>query len=172
MGTLGQGEAMAKDSSFDIVCNIDMQMVKNAIQQTIKEIRQRYDFKGSKSDVTLEDHTVVLVSESDYRINSIADILNSRLFKSKISLKALEWGKIEPAAGGMVRQKITIQQGIPGEKAKEVVKIIKQTKLKVQAQIQKDQVRVSGKKKDDLQAVIELLKEKDLKVDMQFANFR
>ncbi len=163
---------MAKDSSFDIVCHIDMQAVKNAVHQTLKEIRQRFDFKGTKSDITLEDNTLVLISEDDYRLNSIIDILKTRLFKCGISLKALEFGKIESAAGGMVRQRITLQQGIPTEKAKEIVKIVKKTKLKVQPQIQKDQVRISGKKLDDLQEIIRLLKEKDLKVDMQFVNMR
>ena len=163
---------MAKDSSFDIACNIDMQAVKNAVQQTMKEIHQRYDFKGTKSDITLDEHVLVILSESDFRLKSIVDILKSRLFKCKISLKALEFGQSESASGGMVRQKITLQQGIPSDKAKEIVKIIKQTKLKVQAQIQKDQVRVNGKKKDDLQEVMGLLQDKDLKIDMQFVNFR
>jgi hypothetical protein len=163
---------MAKDNSFDIVCNIDMQMVKNAVQQTMKEIRQRFDFKGTKSAISLEDNNLILLSEDDYRLNSIVDILKTRLHKCEISLKALEFGKIEAAAGGMVRQKITLQQGIPTEKAKEIVKIVKQTKLKVQAQIQKDQVRISGKKRDDLQEIINLLKEKDLNIEMQFVNYR
>ena len=163
---------MATDNSFDIVCKIDLQSVKNAIQQTLKEIRQRFDFKGTKSDISQEEHILVLLSEDDYRLRSIVDILRTRLFKCGGPLKALEFGKMEPAAGGMVRQRITLQQGIPTEKAKEIVKLIKQTKLKVQAQIQKDQVRVSGKKRDDLQAIMKLLKERDLKIEMQFVNFR
>jgi len=163
---------MAKDSSFDIVCNVDLQSVKNAVHQTLKEIQQRYDFKGTKSEITLEDHVLVLLSENDFRLKSITDILKTRLFKCKISLKALLFAQVESASGGMVRQKITIQQGIPTEKAKEIVKIVKQSKLKVQAQIQQDQVRVTGKKKDDLQQVMGLLKEKDLKIEMQFVNFR
>ena len=163
---------MAKDSSFDIVCNIDLQAVRNAVQQAMKEIRQRYDFKGTQSDITLEDHALIIVTESDFRLKSIVDILKSRLFKCKVSLKALDFGGVESASGGMVREKISIQQGIPTEKAKEIVKIIKQSKLKIQAHIQKDQVRVSGKKRDDLQEVMGLLKEKDLRVDMQFVNYR
>lgn len=163
---------MAKENSFDIVCQIDMQMVKNAIQQSLKEIKQRYDFKGTASEITLDEHDVTILTEDDYRLKSIIDILQTRLFKSGISLKALEFAKVEPAAKSMVRQKVTIQQGIPGEKGKEIVKIIKQTKLKVQAQIQKDQLRVSGKSKDDLQEIMKMLKEKDLKIDMQFVNFR
>jgi len=165
---------MAKDNSFDVVCHIDLQNVKNAIQQTLKELHQRFDFKGSKSDITLEEEerTLVLLSEDDYHLKSLVEILKTRLFKCGISLKALEFGKVEAAAGGMVRQRITLQQGIPSEKAKEIVKIIKQTKLKVQAQIQEDQVRISGKNKDDLQEVMKLLKDTDLKIDMQFVNFR
>jgi len=163
---------MAKDNSFDIACQIDMQVVKNAIQQTIKEMRQRFDFKGTKSDISLEEHTLLVLSEDDYHLKSLVDMLKSRLFKNGISLKALEFGRIESAAKGMVRQKVSLQQGIPTEKAREIVKIIKQTKLKVQAQIQKDQVRVSGKKRDDLQEIMALLKDKDLKIEMQFVNFR
>jgi uncharacterized protein YajQ (UPF0234 family) len=163
---------MASDNSFDIVCKIDMQIVKNAIMQTMKEIGQRYDFKGTKSDISMDEHTLIILSDDDYRLNSVIDILKTRLVKAKISLKALDFSKIEAAAGGMVRQRITLQQGIPGEKAKEIVKLIKQTKLKVQAQIQSDQVRVSGKKRDDLQEIMTLLKEKDLKIDMQFVNYR
>lgn len=163
---------MAKENSFDIACNIDMQSVKNAIHQTMKEIRQRFDFKGTESDITCEEHILTILSESDYRLKSIIDILKSRLFKCGISLNALDFGEVESASRGMVRQKITLQQGIPTEKAKEIVKIIKQTKLKVQAQIQKDQVRISGKKRDDLQEVMKLLKDKDLKIAMEFVNFR
>ncbi len=163
---------MAVNNSFDIVCKIDLQFVKNAIQQTMKEIHQRFDFKGTKSDISLEDEAIILISEDDYRLKSVIDILKTRLFKSGISLKALDFGKIESAAGGMVRQKIDLQQGIPTEKAKEIVKIVKKTKLKVQAQIQKDQVRISGKKRDDLQLIIKLLKEKELGIEMQFVNFR
>ncbi len=163
---------MATDNSFDIVCKIDLQVVKNAIQQTMKEIRQRYDFKGTKSDITLDDHTLILLSEDDYHLKSVLDILKTRLVKAKISLKALDFSKIEAAGGGMVRQRVTLQQGIPTEQAKEIVKLIKQTKLKVQAHIQSDQVRVSGKKLDDLQEIMKLLQEKDLKIDMQFINYR
>ncbi len=124
---------MAKDNSFDIACQIDMQMVKNAIQQTLKEMRQRFDFKGTKSEINLEEHDLLILSDDDYRLKSLVDILKMRLFKSGIALKALEFGRIEPAAKGMVRQSISLQQGIPTEKAREIVKIIKQTKLKVQA---------------------------------------
>ncbi|MBI5787726.1 MAG: YajQ family cyclic di-GMP-binding protein [Candidatus Schekmanbacteria bacterium] len=163
---------MGKENSFDVVCEIDMQAVKNALMQTTKEIQQRYDFKGTESTVTLEEREITVVTEDEYRLNSILDILKTRLFKSGISLKALGLGKLEQAAKGMVRQKVSLQQGIPSEKAKEIIKIIKQSKYKVIAQIQNDQVRVTGKKIDELQALIKLLKETDLKIDMQFVNFR
>ncbi len=163
---------MAIDSSFDIVCKIELQSVKNAIQQTMKEILQRFDFKGTKSEISLDVHTIIILSEDDCRLKSIIEILKTRLIKCGISLKALDFGRIESAAQGMVRQKINLQQGIPIENARKIVKIIKQTKLRVQAQIQKDQVRVSGKKKDDLQAIMTLLKEKKPDIEMQFVNFR
>ena len=163
---------MDKDFSFDIVCNIDLQSVKNAIQQTLKEVRQRFDFKGTTSDITLEDESLVLLSENDLRLRNIIEILKTRLFKCGVPIKALGFGQIEPAAKGMVRLRIAIQKGIPTEKSREIVKLVKQTKLKVQVQIQDDQVRVSGKKKDDLQEVINLLKDNDLNIEMQFANFR
>ena len=163
---------MAKESSFDIVCETDMQTVKNALQQTLKEMRQRFDFKGTQSEIRLEGNSLLVLADDDHRLKSLLDILKTRLVKNGICLQALQFGRPEAAAKGMVRQKIELQQGIPGEKAKQIVKIIKQTKLKVQAQIQKDQVRVSGKSKDDLQRIIQLLKEKDLQIAMQFVNFR
>jgi len=138
------------------------------------EIRQRFDFKGSKSDIKLEekDKKIVLISDDEYKIKSVIDILQTKLVKRGVSLKALKYDKVEPATGGTVRQVITLQQGIPVEKAKEIVKIIKDTKLKVQAQIQNDQVRVAGKSRDDLQSVISLLRGKDLGIDLQFINYR
>src|SRR5512136_34731 len=158
--------------SFDIVSQIDMQEVDNAVNQTVKEITQRYDFKGSKSQVTLENETVKVLADDDFRLKAIIDILQSKCIKRGISLKALQYGKIESASGGMVRQLITIQQGICKEKGKEINGIVKETKLKVQSQIQDDQVRVTGKSIDDLQEIIKLLKAKDLDIDMQFVNFR
>lgn len=158
--------------SFDIVSKVDMQEVDNAVNQTIKEIAQRYDFKGSKSEITQEKDTVKLLSEDDFRLKAIIDILQSKFIKRGISVKALQYGKVENASGGMVRQIITIQQGISKEKGKEINNVIKETKLKVQSQIQDDQLRVTGKNIDDLQEVIQLLKGKDLGIELQFVNFR
>ena len=158
--------------SFDIVSTVDMQEVDNAVNQTLKEIAQRYDFKGSKSEVTLEKDTIKVLADDDFRLKAIIDILQSKFIKRGISVKALQYGKAEPASGGMVRQIITIQQGISKEKGKELNAIIKESKLKVQSQIQEDQLRVTGKKKDDLQEVIALLKGADMGVALQFTNYR
>ena len=158
--------------SFDIVSTVDMQEVDNAVNQTLKEIAQRYDFKGTKSQVTLEKDAIKVLADDDFRLKAIIDILQSKFIKRGISVKALQYGKAEPASGGMVRQIITIQQGISKEKGKEINAIIKETKLKVQSQIQEDQVRVTGKNIDDLQEIISLLKGKDLGVELQFVNFR
>ena len=158
--------------SFDIVSKVDMQEVDNAVNQAMKEIGQRFDFKGSKSSIAIEKEELVLVSDDDQKMKSVVDVLQSKLVKRNIPLKALTYGKVEPAAGSTVRQRITLQQGIPTDKAKEIVKIIKNAKIKVQAAIQSDQVRVSGKSRDDLQEVIQLLKGEDLGIDMQFTNYR
>ncbi len=165
---------MAAESSFDIVCKIDMQEMDNAVNQTMKEIGQRFDFKGSKSDIVLDKikGTLTLSTEDEFRLKALTDSLQSKVIKRGISLKALSYGKVEQAAGGTVRQVITLQQGIPQEKAKEIVKLIKNTKLKVNASIQQDQVRVAGKSRDDLQQIISLLKSNDLAIDMQFVNYR
>ena len=165
---------MAGQNSFDIVSKIDLQEVRNAVDQAMKEIKQRFDFKGSKSDITLDDKekAMILLSDDENKLKSVIDILQTKIIKRGISLKALTYEKIEQALGGTVRQKIKLQDGIPQEKAKEIVKIIKDAKLKVQSQIQGDQLRITGKNRDDLQAVIALLKEKDIGVDMQFVNYR
>ncbi|GLI37698.1 YajQ family cyclic di-GMP-binding protein [Geobacter hydrogenophilus] len=158
--------------SFDIVSKVDMQEVDNAVNQAVKEIGQRYDFKGSKSEVTLEKDSIKILADDDFRLKAIVDILQSKFIKRGISPKALQYGKAESASGGMVRQIITVQQGISKEKGKEVVAVIKDTKLKVQGQIQDDQVRVTGKNRDDLQEAIRTLKGKDLGIELQFVNFR
>ena len=163
---------MAKEPSFDVVSPVDMQEVSNALNQTTKEISQRYDFKGSKSEVVKDDEGIKITTEDEMRLNAIVDILKSKFIKRGVSIKNLEYGKIEDAAGGMVRQKVKIKQGIDTEVAKKITKDIKETKLKVQAQIQDDQVRISGKKIDDLQSVIAFLKEKDYGLDLQYINFR
>lgn len=158
--------------SFDIVSQVDRQEIDNAVNQTRKEVEQRYDFKGSKTDIRIEGDTIQLVSSDDFKVKAVVDILQSKLVRRGISLKALVYGKIEPAAGGMAKQTITVQQGIEVEKARAIVKLIKDRKLKVQGQIQSDQVRVSGKNRDDLQAVIQLIKAQDLDLPLQFVNFR
>jgi uncharacterized protein YajQ (UPF0234 family) len=156
------------------VSKVDLQEVLNAVQQAMKEISQRFDFKNSKSDIELnkEKHEISLVSDDEMKLKSVIDILQTKLVKRGISLKALSYGKIEPAAASTVKQVLTLQQGIPVEKSKEIVKIIKETKMKVQAEIQKDQVRVKAKKIDDLQAVMSIIKGKDLDIHLEFINFR
>lgn len=165
---------MAKDSSFDIVCKINLEEVKNAVNQAMSEISQRFDFKGSKSQLELKDqeNKIICLSDDEGKLKSLLDVLHSKLVKRKVSLKALQYSKIETASGGNVRQEITIQQGISQDNAKKIVKLIKGTGLKVQAAIQKDQVRVNGKKKDDLQEVMSTLKEKEPQLEMQFINYR
>ena len=163
---------MAKENSFDIVSKTDYAEITNALNQTLKEVSQRFDFKGSKATVELADKDLVLSAEDDTRLRNMNDILQSKLLKRGISLKALDYQKIEQASGGSVRQTVKIQQGIPIEKAKEVVKFIKDAKLKVQASIQGETVRISGKDRDTLQDTIAKLKAKDFGIDMQFDNFR
>jgi hypothetical protein len=165
---------MAADHSFDIVSEVDMQEADNAVNQAMMEIRQRFDFKGSKSSIELdkEKGLLTLISDDEQKLKSVIDVLQSKFIKRKISLKSMDYGKIEQAAGDTVRQPVTIQRGVPTEKAKEMVKIIKNMKLKVTAEIQQDQVRVRGKKRDDLQNVIEKIKEQDFGLPVQFTNYR
>jgi len=159
--------------SFDIVSKVDPQEVDNAVNQAIKEISQRYDFKGSSSEIKWEKkEEITIVGDSDNRLKTIIDLLQGKFVKRGISLKSLEYGKVEDASGGLKRQVIKIRQGIPTEKGKELVKVIKDSGLKVQGQIMDDQVRVSGKKIDDLQTVIQTLKTKDLDINLQFVNMR
>lgn len=165
---------MAEEHSFDIVCEVNMQEVLNAVDQSTKEIGQRFDFKGSKSSIELDKGkgVITLISDDELKLKSVIDILQSKLVKRGVSLKALNYGKIEQAAGNTVRQLVTLQQGIPQDKAKEMVKLIKDMKLKVNAEIQKDQVRVKAKKIDDLQTIIAKLKEKDFGIHLQVTNYR
>jgi uncharacterized protein YajQ (UPF0234 family) len=163
---------MAKENSFDIVSKTDYAEVTNAINQTTKEVSQRFDFKGSKATVELQAKDLMMSAEDETRLRNMNDILQSKLLKRGISLKALDYQTIEPAAGGTVRQLVKVQQGIPIDKAKEVVKFIKDAKLKVQASIQGETVRVSGKDRDTLQDTIAKLKANDFGIDMQFDNFR
>lgn len=165
---------MADTSSFDIVSEVNLQEVDNAINQARKEIGQRYDFKGSKSSVDLnqKEKTLTLISDDDFKMKSVIDILQGKLIKRGVPVKALDYGPVEPAANSTVRQLIKLRVGIDKDNARLLVKMIKDTKLKVQAQIMDDQVRVSGKNKDDLQAVIKMLREADMKFAMQFTNYR
>jgi uncharacterized protein YajQ (UPF0234 family) len=163
---------MAQQNSFDVVSEVDRAEVMNAINQTMKEVRQRFDFKDSKAAVALEDKDLVLTAEDETKLRNMNDILQQKLVRRGVPLKALSYGDPEPAAGGTVRQRATIQQGIPQEKAKEVVRFIKDSKAKVQASIQGEMVRVSGKDRDTLQQVIASLKGKDFGINMQFTNYR
>lgn len=163
---------MAAENSFDVVSKIDMSEVTNAVTQALKEIGQRFDFKGSKSNITQEKDDLVIASDDEYKLKSVIDILQAKLVKRGVPTRNISYGKLEPALSGTVRQRLTLQQGIPVDKAKEVVKAIKDAKIKVQASIQSDQVRVSGKSRDDLQTVIQLLKGKDFGIELQFENFR
>lgn len=163
---------MAQDFTFDIVSKTDMQEVANAVQQAQKELAQRFDFKGSKSSIALEGEEIVLVSDDEGKLLSVKDILETKLVKRKVALKAVEYQKLEQAAGSTVRQRAKIVQGIESEKAKAIVKSIKDAKLKVQASIQGDQVRVAGRNKDELQKAISLVKENDFGIPIQFTNYR
>jgi cyclic-di-GMP-binding protein len=163
---------MAQQNSFDIVSQVDRAEVTNAIHQTVKEVRQRFDFKGSSANVVLEKDALLLTAEDETKLRNMNDILQQKLVRRSVPLKALTYGGVEPAAGGTVRQEAAIQQGIPQEKAKEIVKFIKDSKAKVQASIQADVVRVSGKDRDTLQDIIAKLKGTDFGIDMQFTNYR
>ena len=163
---------MAQEFTFDIVSKTDMQEVANAIQQAQKELAQRFDFKGSKSSIELSNDEIVLVSDDEGKLRSVKDIVDSKLVKRKVSLKGVLYEKAEPAAGGTVRQRAKIVQGIESEKAKAIVKTIKDAKLKVQASIQSDQVRVAGRSKDDLQRAMSLVREQDYGIPLQFTNYR
>jgi uncharacterized protein YajQ (UPF0234 family) len=164
----------SKNSSFDIVSVINMDEVKNAINQSMMEISQRFDFKGSKSEIKLEEkeNSLTIVSDDEHKLKSVVDILQGKLIKRKVSLKALDYGKVEKAAGDTVRQPVKLQQGIPQDKGKEIVKFLKGLGMKIQGQIMDDQVRVTGKSKDDLQTAMGKLKEKDFGIAMSFSNYR
>ena len=158
--------------SVDIVFKVDMQEVDNAVNQARKEISQRFDFKGTHNEIDLEKDSILILGASDYKLDAVVDILRGKLAKRNVSPTCLDFGKKEPASHGAVRQRINLLQGIDKERGKEIVKAIKDSKLKVQAQIMEDQVRVSGKKIDDLQEIIQLLKGKDFGIDLQFVNMR
>ncbi len=163
---------MAQQNSFDIVSQINRAEVVNALDQTMKEVRQRFDFKGSKAEVVLEGEELILTAEDETKLRNMNDILQQKLVRRGVPLKAFDYGRAEPAAGGTLRQRVAIQQGIPTEKAKEIVRFIKDTKVKVQAAIQGDTVRISGRDRDTLQDVIAKLKAKDFGINMQYTNYR
>ncbi len=164
---------MAADFSFDIVSKINLQELDNAINMSMKEISQRFDFKGSVSSINNEENKkIAVVSDDEFKLKNVVDILQNKLIKRGISLKFLEYGKIESSLGGSVKQEITLKQGIPQEKAKQINTMIKDKKFKVQSQIQGDQIRVSSKSKDELQAVMQLLRAANLDIELQFANYR
>jgi uncharacterized protein YajQ (UPF0234 family) len=162
------------ENTFDIVSKVEMPEVVNAIQQAVKEIQQRFDLKDSKSSIELneKDHKITLASADEFKLRAVTEVLEGKLVKRKVPLKAFNYGPIQPAAGSSVRQEVTLQQGIPIEKAREIVKLIKDSKKKVQASIQGDLVRVSGKDRDALQEVIALLRGHDFGIDTQFTNYR
>jgi cyclic-di-GMP-binding protein len=165
---------MPQDFSFDVVSKVDLQEVSNAVQQASKEIATRFDFRGSASRIELSEKELelVLTSDDEHKMKSVVDILETKLVRRGVAVKSMDYGKVEPAAGGTVRQVAKIQQGIPSDKAKEIVKAIKDRKLKVQAAIQADQVRVSGRVKDELQSAMALLRERDFGLPLQFTNYR
>jgi cyclic-di-GMP-binding protein len=163
---------MAKESSFDIVSKVDLSEVTNAINIAMKEIQTRYDFKGSKSDIKLEKEELVLVSDDEYKLGQLKDVLIGKLIKRGVPIKNLDYGKIENASGGTVRQRAKLIQGIDKENAKKINTIIKNSGLKVKSQIQDDQIRVTGKSRDDLQKIIAAIREADLSIEVQFINYR
>ena len=163
---------MAKDNTFDVVSVVDLQEVDNAINQAIKEINNRFDFKGSKTKITFENDQIIIISDDDFKLKNAKDVLETKLVKRGIDLKALKYGKLEEASGNTVRQRADLIQGIDKEKAKVITKALKNSKIKVQCTFQDDQVRISGKNRDDLQAAMQLIKGEDLGMPIQFVNFR
>ena len=157
---------------FDAVCRVDLQEVDNAVQQTLREVGQRFDFRNTPTEVRREENAIHLRSADEFKLRALNEVLQEKLARRQVPLRALQAGPIEPGPAGSAKQQIALQQGIPVEKAREMVKLVKETKLKVQVAIQGDQVRVTGKKKDDLQAVIRLLRERDFGIAIQFTNFR
>jgi uncharacterized protein YajQ (UPF0234 family) len=163
---------MSSESAFDIVSKVDMQELNNAIQQAEKEIETRFDFKGSKSSISLEKEELVLVSDDDFKLKLVIDILLSKMAKRGVPIKNLDYGKVESASLGSVRQRITLKQGLDQDISRKINILIRDSKLKVKSQIQGDQIRVTGKSRDDLQAVMQLLRGANLAIDLQFTNYR
>jgi len=163
---------MAKEASFDVVSKTDLQEVANAVHQAQKEMETRFDFKGSKSEISLRDDELLIVSDDEFKLANVVDIIQTKLVKRSVSLKSFDYGVVEAAAQGTVRQTVKIKQGLDQELAREIVRVIKDAKLKVQVSVQGDQVRVTGKSRDDLQTVIQTLRERDFPADLQFVNYR
>lgn len=163
---------MASNCSFDIVSEVNMPEMKNAVNQTEKEISQRYDFKGSVAEIEVSDEELKIHAQDEFKLESILEILKAKMVKRGVSVRFLDPGKLEQASGGTVRQVFKIKKGISKEKAKEIMQDIKTSKIKVQSQVMEDTLRVSGKDKDDLQAVIQLVKGKDYGIELQFTNYR
>ncbi|MCL6559520.1 MAG: YajQ family cyclic di-GMP-binding protein [Firmicutes bacterium] len=163
---------MAKENSFDIVSQVNLQEVNNAVDQALRELRTRFDFKGSKSDIIYDGEQITLIGDDEFKLKNVVDILESKLVKRGINLKALRYGKVEPAAKDTVRQRVSLVQGVDKEKAKVITKLVKDSKLKVQAAVQGDQVRISGKNRDDLQKIIQIIKNHEFDIPLQFVNFR
>ncbi len=163
---------MAKENTFDIVSRVDLQEVRNAVDQSIRELRTRFDFKGSRSDIIYDGEEIILVGDDEFKLKNVIDILETKMVKREINLKALRYGKIEPAAKDTVRQKVSLVQGLDKDRAKVITKLVKDSKLKVQVAIQGDQVRISGKNRDDLQAIMQIIKDHDFDIPLQFVNYR
>ncbi len=162
----------AKDNSFDIVSQINIEEVKNAVQIALKEITNRFDFKGSKSDMKLEKEDLILISDDDFKLDQVKDVLTAKLIKREVPTKNLQYEKVEQAAGNTVRQRVILKSGIDRDDAKKINNAVKESKLKVKTQIQDDQIRVTGKSRDNLQQVMQIVRELPLSVDVQFINFR
>ncbi len=158
--------------SFDVVSRVDVQEIDNALNQTRKEVAQRYDLKDAKTEIEWDQKVLTITTADDFKLKAVVDVLQSKFVRRQVPIKNLEYGKVEDAAGSRARQVITVRQGIEAEKAREIVKRVKASKQKVQSQIMGEEVRVSGKKRDDLQATIELLRGEDFGLELQFVNFR
>ena len=163
---------MAKDNSFDVVSQVDMQEVNNAVDQAARELRTRFDFKGSRSDIAYDGETITLIGDDEFKLKNLIDILESKMVKREVDLKSLRYGKIEPAAKDTVRQRVTFIQGLDKDKTKIITKMVKESKLKVQANIQGEQVRISGKNRDDLQLIMQKIKDYEFDIPIQFVNYR
>ncbi|HBC94195.1 MAG TPA: YajQ family cyclic di-GMP-binding protein [Pelotomaculum sp.] len=163
---------MAKENTFDIVSQVDLQEVNNAVNQALKELQTRFDFKGSKSEIAYDGEQITLVGDDEFKLKNVVDILEAKMVKRGIHLKALRYGKIEPAARDTVRQRVSLVQGVDKELAKTITKLVKESKLKVQATIQNDQVRISGKNRDDLQEIMKIIKGREFNIPLQFVNYR